>query len=390
MTTSTEAAASRHAECAEAGQLEIRGVTKRFGDHTALDDLDLTVASGEFLSLLGPSGCGKTTLLRIIAGFEDPTEGQVCLSGQNLVGVPAYRRPVNTVFQSYALFPHMSVADNVAFGLQRKKVPKKEIREWVVQSLQLVQMESFVERRPGQLSGGQQQRVALARALVNRPKVLLLDEPMSALDRKLREEMQIELKRLHADLGTTFVFVTHDQEEALAMSDRIVVLSGGKIQQIGNAEEIYLQPANRFVAGFIGKQNFVDAKIEAIEGDTAVLRSSRSKITARAAQLPEGASRGDAVEVAIRPENMKLTPLDDSTAAGQQNRAAANDLLDAVEGKVVGVSFLGDVVQYIVRLFDGHEILVRESALSAQATAAGAEVCVSWGTGQVQVFSHER
>ncbi|WP_226829405.1 ABC transporter ATP-binding protein [Brevibacterium sp. Marseille-P9724] len=202
--------------------------------------------------------------------------------------------------------------------------------------------------------------------------------------------MQIELKRLHADLGTTFVFVTHDQEEALAMSDRIVVLSGGKIQQIGNAEEIYLQPANRFVAGFIGKQNFVDAKIEAIEGDTAVLRSSRSKITARAVQLPEGASRGDAVEVAIRPENMKLTPLDDSTAAGQQNRAAANDLLDAVEGKVVGVSFLGDVVQYIVRLFDGHEILVRESALSAQATAAGAEVCVSWGTGQVQVFSHER
>lgn len=390
MTVSTDAAGVTQDQQAGAGQLEIKGVTKQFGEHTALDSLNLTVEPGEFLSLLGPSGCGKTTLLRIIAGFEDPTQGEVLLSGRNLIGVPAYRRPVNTVFQSYALFPHMSVADNVAFGLQRKRVPKKEIRERVMQSLKLVQMDGFVERKPGQLSGGQQQRVALARALVNRPKVLLLDEPMSALDRKLREEMQIELKRLHADLGTTFVFVTHDQEEALAMSDRIVVLNGGRVQQVGDAEEVYLQPANRFVAGFIGKQNFVDAEVVAIEGDTAVLRSSRSKITARADQLPATASKGDSVEVAIRPESMRLNALGSAEENAGQNRTATNDLLDAVEGEVVGVSFLGDVVQYIVRLFDGHEVIVRESTLATEVTAVGTKVCVSWGAGQVQVFSHER
>ena len=255
-----------------AGQLEIRGVTKRFGSHTALSELDLTVEAGEFLSLLGPSGCGKTTLLRMIAGFEEPTTGHILLSDQDLVGVPAHRRPVNTVFQSYALFPHMSVSDNVAYGLKQKRVPKAEIRERVIEALRLVQMDGLADRKPDQLSGGQQQRVALARALVNRPQVLLLDEPMSALDRKLREEMQIELKRLHAELGMTFVFVTHDQEEALAMSDRIVVLDAGKIQQVGTAEEIYSRPANRFVAGFIGKQNFVSATVEGRDGDSVRAR----------------------------------------------------------------------------------------------------------------------
>ncbi|WP_420734584.1 ABC transporter ATP-binding protein [Brevibacterium luteolum] len=385
------------------GQLEIRGVTKRFGSHTALSELDLTVEAGEFLSLLGPSGCGKTTLLRMIAGFEEPTTGHILLSGQDLVGVPAHRRPVNTVFQSYALFPHMSVSDNVAYGLKQKRVPKTEIRERVIEALRLVQMDGFADRKPDQLSGGQQQRVALARALVNRPQVLLLDEPMSALDRKLREEMQIELKRLHAELGMTFVFVTHDQEEALAMSDRIVVLNAGKIQQVGTAEEIYSRPANRFVAGFIGKQNFVSATLDSIDGDTAVLRTARSLITVPAGLLGPEAKPGGSVEAAVRPEIIDVTPLDtagsDSTASGDSRggsdsragsgSAAGGDsreLTDAVDGEIVGVSFLGDVVQYIVRLRDGHEVLARVPALASDHLGPGARVRLSWGRNQAQVF----
>ena len=384
---------SAHIDTGEgAGQLEIRGVTKRFGSHTALSELDLTVEAGEFLSLLGPSGCGKTTLLRIIAGFEDPTTGQVLLSGQDLVGVPAHRRPVNTVFQSYALFPHMTVADNVAYGLKQKRVPKPEIRERVIEALRLVQMDSLADRRPEQLSGGQQQRVALARALVNRPQVLLLDEPMSALDRKLREEMQIELKRLHAELGMTFVFVTHDQEEALAMSDRIVVLNAGEIQQVGSAEEIYSRPANRFVAGFIGKQNFVAATVEGREGDTVLLRTARSRITVPAAALPAGIAEGSRVEAAVRPEIITVTPASGTGAAPEAGAgagaaaAADGQLTDAVDGEIVGVSFLGDVVQYIVRLRDGHEVLARVPALESDHLGPGARVRLSWGHNQAQVF----
>ncbi|WP_286957416.1 ABC transporter ATP-binding protein [Brevibacterium sp. UBA7493] len=372
------------------GQLEIRGVTKRFGSHTALSELDLTVEAGEFLSLLGPSGCGKTTLLGMIAGFEEPTTGHILLSDQDLVGVPAHRRPVNTVFQSYALFPHMSVSDNVAYGLKQKRVPKAEIRERVIEALRLVQMDGFADRKPDQLSGGQQQRVALARALVNRPQVLLLDEPMSALDRKLREEMQIELKRLHAELGMTFVFVTHDQEEALAMSDRIVVLNAGKIQQVGTAEEIYSRPANRFVAGFIGKQNFVAATVEGRDGDSVLLRTARSLITVPAAALPAGIRNGSRVEAAVRPEVITVTSASGTGAAPEAGAgsepAAGGQLTDAVDGEVVGVSFLGDVVQYIVRLRDGHEVLARVPALESDHLGPGARVRLSWGRNQAQVF----
>ncbi|MBU8579752.1 ABC transporter ATP-binding protein [Brevibacterium luteolum] len=385
MSAHTETTAAQPAGTGQAaGQLEIRGVTKRFGSHTALSELDLTVEAGEFLSLLGPSGCGKTTLLRMIAGFEEPTTGHILLSDQDLVGVPAHRRPVNTVFQSYALFPHMSVSDNVAYGLKQKRVPKAEIRERVIEALRLVQMDGFADRKPDQLSGGQQQRVALARALVNRPQVLLLDEPMSALDRKLREEMQIELKRLHAELGMTFVFVTHDQEEALAMSDRIVVLNGGKIQQVGTAEEIYSRPANRFVAGFIGKQNFVSATLESIDGETAVLRSARSRITVPAGLLGPDAKPGDAVEAAVRPEIIDVTGLEGAADGGAGGEGA--ELTDAVDGEIVGVSFLGDVVQYIVKLRDGHEVLARVPALASDHLGTGARVRLSWGRNQAQVF----
>lgn len=359
------------------GRLDITGVQKRFGEHTAIHDLDLVVQPGEFLSLLGPSGCGKTTLLRMIAGFEQPTAGRIELSGKDIVALPPHKRPVNTVFQSYALFPHMSVAENVAYGLRQAKVPRAEVGGRVKEALDLVRMGSFAGRKPQQLSGGQQQRVALARALVNRPQVLLLDEPMSALDRKLREEMQLELKRLHVELGMTFVFVTHDQEEALAMSDRIAVMNTGAIQQLGTAEEVYTLPGNRFVAGFIGKQNFVTATFDRAQDGIAVLNANKATITVDAERLP-GVQRGDSVTVAIRPEVMRVAPLD--TPA---------DGVNSAEGTVIGVSFLGDVVQYMVDAADGQQILARVPAAGAQVELEGAPVRLSWNPEAVQVFPDE-
>lgn len=362
---------------APGGRLDIKGVQKRFGEQTAIENLDLVVEAGEFISLLGPSGCGKTTLLRMIAGFEQPTRGSIELAGKDIVALPPHRRPVNTVFQSYALFPHMSVAENVAYGLKQAKVPRSEIGGRVKESLDLVRMASFADRKPQQLSGGQQQRVALARALVNRPQVLLLDEPMSALDRKLREEMQLELKRLHVELGMTFVFVTHDQEEALAMSDRIAVMNTGVIQQLGTAEEVYTLPNNRFVAGFIGKQNFVTAAFERVENGTAILNANKATITVDADRLP-GAQRGDTITVSIRPEVMRIAPLD-SPAQGA----------NTAEGTVIGVSFLGDVVQYMVDAADGQQVLARVPAAGAEVHLEGAPVRLSWNPEAVQVFPHE-
>src|SRR5437764_4486797 len=242
-------------------------VTKRFGNVVAVDHVTIEVAHGEFFSLLGPSGCGKTTSLRMIAGFEEPESGRVTLTGRDIVGVPPYRRNVNTVFQSYALFPHLTVFDNVAFGLRRKKVAKHEARDRVQRYLRLVQLEGYDDRRPQQLSGGQQQRVALARALVNQPAVLLLDEPLGALDLKLRKQMQLELMRIQREVGVTFVYVTHDQEEALVMSDRLAVMSQGKVEQIGFPEDIYERPTTRFVAGFIGTSNIVEAPVVGRSGD---------------------------------------------------------------------------------------------------------------------------
>ncbi|MBE4693241.1 ABC transporter ATP-binding protein [Brevibacterium casei] len=385
MTATTEAATA-HPAPAGTDHLEIRGVKKVFGENTAIERLDLGVRQGEFLSLLGPSGCGKTTLLRMIAGFEAPTDGQILLAGRDIVSLPPHKRPVNTVFQSYLLFPHMNIADNIAYGLKQSKTPKAEIADRVREVLSLVRMEDFAGRKPEQLSGGQQQRIALARALVNRPQVLLLDEPMSALDRKLREEMQLELKRLHAKLDTTFVFVTHDQEEALAMSDRIVVMYDGVIQQIGSGEEIYADPANGFVAGFIGKQNFVPAEVIAADGDTVRLRTANTVMETAVTELrPASASTkartltvGDRVRAAIRPERMRVSP------AGSQPPTT-----NGARGRVLSTSFLGDVVQYMVVVGDNDEILARVPAAGSQILCPDAEVDLSWDADAVAVYGTE-
>ncbi len=287
-------------------EIEIAGLNKSFGQGAAafqaLRDIDLTIASGEFFTLLGPSGCGKTTLLRIIAGFEQPSAGTLRINGRDVTGLGPNKRPVNTVFQSYALFPHMSLADNIGFGLKMQGKPRSEIRATVAEMLQLVRMEAMADRRPSEISGGQQQRVALARALAPRPRVLLLDEPLSALDLKLRKEMQSELKRLQSETGITFVFVTHDQEEALTMSDRIAVMSAGHILQLGAPQEIYNTPVNRFVADFIGDTNFLKLRVKAVEGSAAVLELPGGK-TAQAS-LPEGMvpTTGALVTAVIRPE----------------------------------------------------------------------------------------
>lgn len=365
---------------ATAGQLSIRGLRKDFGDVTAIKDLDLEIHAGEFLSLLGPSGCGKTTLLRMLAGFEMPTDGVVELGGTDLVGVPAHRRPVNTVFQAYALFPHMNVAENVAYGLKQSKTPKKEIGQRVHEALAMVRMLDFADRRPVQLSGGQQQRIALARALVNRPTVLLLDEPMSALDRKLREEMQVELKLLQRRLGITFVFVTHDQEEALAMSDRIVVMYDGKIQQIGSAQEVYTRPANSFVAGFIGKQNFVQATVESQDGGRVQLRSVNGTAIHPVAAEANGAPLdiGQVVQVAIRPEAMRLRLAEGEAPAP-----------NSVPGRIAGVSFLGDIVQYVLLIGPGKEIIARVPHSRAVQLPTDQDVLIEWDAEDAKVYADE-
>src|SRR5437899_1668748 len=253
------------------------GVSKRFGTHAAVDDVSLEIGESEFFSLLGPSGCGKTTTLRMVAGFELPDTGRIVLKGNDVTNVPANRRPVNMVFQHYALFPHMSIYDNVTFGLKVKHVPRQEHRERVQDILRVVSLEGLERRRTRQLSGGQQQRVALARALVNRPAALLLDEPLGALDVKLRKQMQLELKRIQAELGTTFVYVTHDQEEALAMSNRIAVMNGGRVEQIGTPRDIYQHPQTAFVADFIGSLNALELRVDELVGGYAVMRSGEAE-----------------------------------------------------------------------------------------------------------------
>lgn len=292
--------------------LHIRGARRRFptpegGEVVALDRIDLDVHANEFLTLLGPSGCGKTTLLRAIAGFEALDGGEIALDGRSLAGVPAYRRPFNTVFQSYALFPHLCVADNVGYGLDVAGVPRQERRDRVGEALDLVGLSGLERRRPGQLSGGQQQRVALARALVNRPRLLLLDEPLSALDRHLRQAMQMELKSLQHRVGITFLVVTHDQEEALVMSDRIAVMQGGRLQQVGSPGEIYDRPVNRFVAGFIGNSNLLSARVTERAGEQVTLASDGG-LTLHACH--HDLTLGDRVDVLLRPEQLRI---DDGT-----------------------------------------------------------------------------
>ncbi|MGH6949171.1 MAG: ABC transporter ATP-binding protein [Kiloniellales bacterium] len=332
------------------GQIEAREATKTFGSGadatTALDRVSLEIESNEFFTLLGPSGCGKTTLLRLIAGFEQPTSGEILLDGQSLAGLPPYRRPVNTVFQSYALFPHMTVAENVAFGLEMQKRGKAEAERRVAEMLELVKLVAFARRRPQQLSGGQQQRVALARALANRPKVLLLDEPLSALDLKLRKEMQIELKRLQTETGITFVFVTHDQEEALTMSDRVAVMSEGRVLQVGTPSEIYEHPTRRFVADFIGETNFLSATLVGRANGRGRFRlAGGAEILAGG---DGGHAEGEQVTLAVRPERARL--------ADAGSRANGNARLSAVVETLV---YFGTDTTCHLKLADGSAFKLR-------------------------------
>jgi spermidine/putrescine transport system ATP-binding protein len=354
----------------ERGRVELVGVTKRFGAMTAVDNLHLDVRPGEFLSLLGPSGCGKTTTLRMLAGFEQPDDGAIRISGVAVDGTPPYQRDVNTVFQHYALFPHMTVAENVAYGLRQKKVKKSDIGTRVGEALGMVKMAHLAGRSPRQLSGGQQQRVALARALVNRPSLLLLDEPLGALDRKLRQEMQIELKLLQSELGITFVFVTHDQEEALAMSDRIAVMVDGRIDQLDDPDHVYENPATAFVAGFIGQNNFWPGTMihdGLVSPDGTHLMSSRS------ADLPSGTK----AVAAVRPESITLVERDATATVHGPNHMI---------GQVLSVSHLGDVLQYAIARTDNDPLLARLPRHQAPKLVPGDSVLCSWDAESVAVY----
>ena len=315
--------------------VELKGVTKRFGDFQAVHDLSLAVAEGEFFTLLGPSGCGKTTTLRMVAGFEQPTEGAITIDGVDVSGVPPFNRPTNTVFQSYALFPHLNVEENVAFGLRRRGVRKEEIKRRVAEELERVGLEPEARRRPRQLSGGQQQRVALARAIINRPAVLLLDEPLGALDLKLRKGLQIELKRIQREVGITFMYVTHDQEEALTMSDRIAVMNRGVVEQLASPEEVYERPSTEFVAGFIGVSNVLEGEVAA-------------RIT------------GSPHAFTVRPEKIAFI-IAEAEVDGSHCTAT---------GHVREVVYLGAITRYIVELDEGGELVVMEQNLATSSMEA--------------------
>jgi spermidine/putrescine transport system ATP-binding protein len=342
--------------------IRFEGVTKRFGDFVAVDSLDLEIKNGEFFSLLGPSGCGKTTTLRMVAGFEQPTEGRIFLEGESVETVPPYKRNVNTVFQSYALFEHLSIEENVAFGLKRRKVDKNEIRRRVAEALELVELHGRSGVRPRELSGGQKQRVALARALVNRPSVLLLDEPLGALDLKLRKQMQVELKGIQREVGITFVYVTHDQEEALAMSDRIAVMDGGLVRQCGSPEDIYEHPAGPFVAGFIGVSNLLPAVT-----DNGGVRLSSGTVCR--AEVPADYGTGADVQLSVRPEKISI---DDEIQDG----------MATVEGTIVERVYIGTSTQIIVELAPGVRLMALEQnwlrARSDDRWEIGQKVKLGW------------
>jgi spermidine/putrescine transport system ATP-binding protein len=351
--------------------VELRSVTKRFGDLTAVDAVDLSIGQGEFFTLLGPSGCGKTTTLRMIAGFEEATGGQLLIDGSDVAGLPPHRRPTNTVFQSYALFPHLGVKENVAFGLRRKGVERQEIDRRVRQELERVGLAAEANRRPAQLSGGQQQRVALARALVNLPKVLLLDEPLGALDLKLRKGLQVELKKIQREVGITFVYVTHDQEEALTMSDRIAVMNRGRIEQIADPEEVYERPTTTFVAGFIGVSNLMPGTVKRggdrgeVELDTGV------KVTTGV----DGLAQGDRCHAVVRPEKLAI----DSGGRGDPS----------VEGLVESSLYLGTSTQLIVQLPGEVRMTVlvpnADEAERQRLPGGGAKVKLSWAPEHMHV-----
>jgi spermidine/putrescine transport system ATP-binding protein len=350
--------------------IHLERVTKRFAETTAVDDLTMSIPRGSFFAMLGPSGCGKTTTLRMIGGFEDPTEGRVFLGGSDVTEQPPYRRDVNTVFQSYALFPHLNVERNVAFGLERKKVSRDEVRRRVAETLELVQLAPLAKRKPAQLSGGQQQRVALARALVNHPRALLLDEPLGALDLRLRKQLQIELKRIQQDVGITFVHVTHDQEEAMSMADTIAVMNGGRIEQAGGAAELYERPPTEFVANFLGVSNLVDARIRARDNGLARLET-HDGATLHVPSERCGPHADDNVRAGVRPEKIQLLP----------EGAPVPDGHNVLRGQVLVAAFLGISIQYVVRAAGGEELNVfaqNTDGSEPESLGAGRKVQLAW------------
>jgi spermidine/putrescine transport system ATP-binding protein len=356
--------------------VRLDGVTKAFGDFVAVREMDLEIAQGEFFTMLGPSGCGKTTTLRMIAGFEQPTGGSVRIEGDDVQGLPPHKRPTNTVFQSYALFPHMSVGENVAYGLRRKGLAKDEVSERVAKELERVGLGGEGHRKPNQLSGGQQQRVALARAVVNLPKVLLLDEPLGALDLKLRKGLQLELKRIQREVGITFVYVTHDQEEALTMSDRIAVMNHGVVEQIGPPVEVYERPATTFVAGFIGVSNLMPARVSSVNGSRAtVMLEAGGEFDAPRGDL----SSGEVCYAVVRPEKLSVLRSDESPPPGSQS----------VQGIVESSIFLGTSTQIVVKLADDVPLTVlvpnADEAERQRLPGGGANVQVSWASEHIHL-----
>jgi spermidine/putrescine transport system ATP-binding protein len=355
-----------------APEIRLVDLTKDFREVRAVDHVSVDIRSGEFFSLLGPSGCGKTTTLRMIGGFELPTSGRIELRGRDITIDPPDKRPVNMVFQHYALFPHLDVGENVAFGLRRRGVERNAIRNRVAEALALVRLHGYERRRPNQLSGGQQQRVALARALVNQPTVLLLDEPLGALDLKLRRQLQVELKRIQSEVGITFVYVTHDQEEALAMSDRIAVMSGGRIEQVGTPEQLYDRPATRFVADFIGTTNLLPGVVSRADSGATIVRLDSGD---ECRVLADGVLAGRRVDVSIRPEAVSLA-----------GRGATGDV--AIAGRVEQAAYLGTAVQYRVRTDAGLSI----TALTPKGgprLVPGSEVIISWSPDDALVLDSQ-
>jgi spermidine/putrescine transport system ATP-binding protein len=364
MSASTVTPTSTPEQATAAPDIVLQQVTKRFGDLVAVDALDLQIPRGTFFALLGPSGCGKTTTLRMIGGFEDPTEGTVLLGGQDVTDLPPFKRDVNTVFQSYALFPHLDVQRNVAFGLERKKVSKGEVQGRVAEALELTQLTGMEKRKPNQLSGGQQQRVALARALVNRPRALLLDEPLGALDLKLRRQLQIQLKRIQEDVGITFVHVTHDQEEAMTMADEIAVMNEGRIEQRGSATDLYESPRTAFVANFLGVSNLVDATLASRDSAYATF-TTHDGATVRA---PADRARDGAVRIGVRPEKLEVC-------------TEAPDGMNVLRGRVEVASYLGVSLQYVVRAPGGEELTVIEqnrAGAHGGSVGPGRDVLLAW------------
>ncbi|HWU07841.1 MAG TPA: ABC transporter ATP-binding protein [Streptomyces sp.] len=350
------------------GDVRLTGISKTYGSFTAVHPLDLTVPQGSFFALLGASGCGKTTTLRMIAGLEDATTGTVSLGGRDITGLPPYKRPVNTVFQSYALFPHLDVSENIAFGLRRRGI--RSVKKQVGEMLDLVQLGDFARRKPHRLSGGQQQRVAVARALINHPQVLLLDEPLGALDLKLRRRMQLELKRIQTEVGITFIHVTHDQEEAMTMADTVAVMNGGRVEQLGAPADLYENPRTTFVANFLGTSNLIGSEIVSM-GTDVVVSAGGGKLRLPGGRCPSTARSGEKLLVGVRPEKISLTRTDDA--------AAIPDGRNRIAGRITDSSFLGVSTQYVVESRSGTVLQVYEQNIERDSRLVpGAEVVLHW------------